>query len=59
MYHTIACAKSKAIYYVDIVEGKDQPRVMGKKEFDEKGATDSLMVRITKPLWGTGKMVVM
>ena len=32
-YHTIACAKYKDIYNVDIVEGKDRPIVMGKKEF--------------------------
>ena len=27
---------------------------MVKTEFDEKGATAGLMVRMTKPLWGTG-----
>ena len=58
-YHKIACAKSKGIYNVEIVEGKDQPRVMGKKEFEEKGATAGLMARTKKPLWGTGKVVVM
>ena len=31
---------------------------MGKKEFDEKGATADLMVTTTKPLWGTGMVVV-
>ena len=36
-YHKIACAKSKVIYNVEIVEGKDQPIVMGDKEFEEKG----------------------
>ena len=41
------------------MEGKDQPRVMGKKEFEEKGATDGLMVMTTNQLWGTGKVVVM
>ena len=30
----------------------------GKKEFEEKGVTDGLMTRTTKPLWGTGKVVV-
>ena len=33
-YHTIACPKYKVVYNVDIVEGKDQIRVMGKKEFE-------------------------
>ena len=32
---------------------------MGKKEFNEKGATASLMVRITKLLWSTWKVVFM
>ena len=57
-YHTIARDKAKVIYIVDIVEGTDKPRVMGKKEFDKKGETAGLTVRITKPLWGTGKVVV-
>ena len=32
---------------------------MGKKKFEERGVTAGLMVRTTKPLWGTGKVVVM
>ena len=58
-YHTIACAKYKAIYNVETVEGKDRPRAMGKKESEEKGVMAGLMVCITKPLWGTGKVVVL
>ena len=49
-YHIIACAKYKVIYNFDIVEGKDQPRVMGKKGFDEGGTTAGLVVRMKKPL---------
>ena len=41
------------------MDGEDQPIVMGKKEFEEKGETADLMVRITDPLWVTGKVVVM
>ena len=33
--------------------------MMGNKEFEEKGEASGLMARITKPLWGTGKVVVM
>ena len=54
----IVCAKSKVIYNVYIMEGKDRPIVMGKKEFEEKEATSGLMVRTTKPLWWAGKVVV-
>ena len=32
---------------------------MGKKDFEDKGATDGFMVRTTKTLYGTGKGVVM
>ena len=53
------CAKYKIIYNVEIAEGKNQPRLLGKKEFEEKGATSGLMVSMTKQLWGTGKVVVM
>ena len=45
-YYKIACSKSKVIYYVNIVKGKDRPRVMGEKEFEEKGVTDGLVVRM-------------
>ena len=58
-YHTINCAKSKIIYNVEIVERKDQPRVMCNNEFEEKRATAGLMVRTTKPLCETGFMVFM
>ena len=58
-YHIILCAKYKVIYNIEIVEGKDLLRVMGKKEFEEKGATDCLMVTIKNPLWGTVKVLVM
>ena len=49
-YHTIACDTSEVIYNVDIVDGKDWPRVMGKKEFEEKGETGVFMLRTKKPL---------
>ena len=58
-YHKIECDKSKVIYNVEIVEGKDRPRVMGKKEFEEKGATAGLMVMMTNPLWVTGEFLIM
>ena len=41
------------------MEGKDQPRVMGKKDFEEKGEMSGLMVVIIKPFWGIGKVVFM
>ena len=58
-YHTIACAKYKVIYNVEIVEGKDRPRGMGKKEFEENGATPGLMVSMKNTLCGTWKVVIL
>ena len=51
----IVCAEYNVIYNIEIVEGKDQPRVMGKKEFGEKGVMDGLTVSMKNTLWGTGK----
>ena len=58
-YHTISCAKSKVIYNVDIMEGKDLPIGVGNKEFNEKGLAAGLVVRMKNTLWGIGKVVVM
>ena len=41
-----------------MVEGKDEPSEK-PKEFSEKGKTVSLLLRLTKKLWGTGKVVVL
>ena len=49
-YHKIMCAKSNVIYNVKFAKGKDQPRVLSKKEFEEKESTTGLMVNMAKPL---------
>ena len=46
--------------FVDIVEGKDKPTEIWKPEFEaDYGVTGVLMMRMTKPLFGTGKDLVM
>ena len=57
--HTIACALSGILFFAEMVEGKDRPRQLGKKQFAELGKTVGLMLRMSRPLWGTGKVVVM
>ena len=42
--HTIPCALYKVIYHVEIVDGEDHPRDMGRKEFDEKVSMEGYMV---------------
>ena len=61
-YHTIANGdhKSPILYRVELVERKDRPRQLGKKEFDDLGGpTIGLMVRMTCNLWHTGKVITM
>ena len=48
------------MYHVEIVEGKDRPASLGKKYYEaEHGKTGGLLLRMTKAIHGTGKVVVM
>lgn len=59
-YHTIACGLSGILYQLELVEGKDRPRELGKPEHENKGGpTVGLLLRLTKILHGTGKIVVL
>jgi hypothetical protein len=59
-YHTIACGVSEILYRMELVEGKDEPKEgRGRKEFDELGKTVGLLLRLTRSLWGTAKVVVL
>jgi hypothetical protein len=59
-YHTICCASSGVMFAIELVEGKDRPREMGAPEFDNLGGkTVGLLLRLTKLLWNTGKVVVL
>jgi hypothetical protein len=57
-YHTIACGKSGILYGMEMVEGKDAPPEI-KKDFDEMGRTVALLLRLTKNIWTTGKVVIL
>ena len=58
-YHTIADVETTMIhvYRMECVEGKDRPAQLGPKEYDDKGKTVGVMLRLTKPLHHTGKIV--
>lgn len=58
-YHTIACGTSGVLYQLEIVEGKDTPKQALPKTFSEMGKTVGLLLRLTKPLWGSSKVVVL
>eukprot|EP00957_Ditylum_brightwellii_P135177 10306281-Ditylum_brightwellii.AAC.1 len=47
------------MYAVEIVEGKDRPREIGKSEFHAEGNTASLLLCLTRNLFGTGKLVIL
>ena len=58
-YHDAGCALSDIIWQVDLREGKDHPRQLGEKTHDEKGKTIGVLLHLTEPVWGTGKLVVL
>eukprot|EP00957_Ditylum_brightwellii_P060547 4597413-Ditylum_brightwellii.AAC.1 len=58
-WHSIACDNSRIIYRLKKDEGKDEPREKPCPRYIEKGKTASLMLRMSKPLYGTGKLVVL
>ena len=57
-YHTIACGESGILFFMEMVEGKDKPSHL-QQEHQDLGSTIGLMLRCTKPLHGTGKVVVL
>jgi hypothetical protein len=57
-YHDAGCAQSNIIWQVDLREGKDRPAHLGKKEYDNLGSTIGTMLRLTKPVHGSGKVFV-
>ena len=58
-YHDAGCADCDIIWGVDLREGKDRPRNLGNKEFDEMGKTTGILLRLTKPFWHSGKVFVL
>jgi Transposase IS4 len=59
MYVPVACGKSRLVYQVELVEGKDAPRG-ASKEFDDRGGkTVGLLLRMTQPYWYSGICLVL
>ena len=52
-YHTISCGRSGILYSLEIVEGKDEPKQAAPKEFSSLGKTVDLLLRLTRPIWGS------
>jgi hypothetical protein len=58
-YHDAGCCQSDVIWQVDLREGKDRPAQAGPKEYDNIGKTTGTLMRLTKPIHGTGKVFVL
>ena len=58
-YHDAGCTMSDVIWQVNLCEGKDHPQHMDKKDYDELGATVGMLLHLTKPVHGCGKVMVL
>ena len=56
---TICCDLTYILWISHIVEGKDHHQQLVKKEYSELGRTASLMLKKCKPIFGTGKAVIL
>jgi Transposase IS4 len=57
-WHSICCGHSGIMFAVELVEGRDHPPNV-PIEFDEKGKTVGLLLRLTRSIWHTGKVVIL
>ena len=58
-YHTICCGVTGIMFGIDLVEGKDRPTERPLDENANLGSTVSLLLRMCKPLYSSGKVVVL
>jgi Transposase IS4 len=58
-YHTIACGLLGILFKMELVEGKDTPTQRNPSEFNEKGKTVGLLLRLTKQLRGAAHVVIL
>ena len=58
-WNDTGCCSSDVIWSVDLREGKDRPRHLGEKEYDDMGKTVGTLLRLMKSQFGTGKTVVL
>ena len=58
-YHDAGCADSNIIWSLELREGKDRPLQLNKKQFDDLGKTVGTLLRLTEPVWGSGKVFIL
>ena len=47
------------MWALELCEGKDHPTQLNNKEFDELGKTIGMLLCLTKPVWGSGKIFIL
>ena len=57
--HSICCGLTSILWRSKIVESKYGPRPLGQKEYKKLGKTERLMSRRCRPIFGSGKAVVL
>ena len=58
-YHNAGCAESDIIWALELWEGKDRPPQLNNKHFDDIRKTVGTLLRLTEPVWGSGRVIVL
>ena len=58
-YHSICCGESGIMYAIELVKGKDCPPQLAPEMFSEHGKTAGLLLRLTKSIHHSGRVVIM
>ena len=57
-YHSMCCGMTSIMFAIDLVEGSDRPKELPSLDPDKKGPTVSLLLRMCKPLYTKGTIVI-
>ena len=58
-YHDAGCADSNIIWSLELHEGKDRPPQLNNMLFDDLGKTVRMLLWLTEPVWGSGKVFIL
>ena len=58
-YHTACCGLTGILFVMEMVEGKDRPKELGKAEFEHLGKTVGLLLRMLKSIFHTGRYIIL
>ena len=59
-YHSIACGVSGIMSMIELLEGKDAlNELKNSRQYDDKSKTASLLLRLCKGIFSTGKIVIL